>query len=176
MGNVTAHEADCPHRPIKCPFSVTEHKICDWEGHLTKIENHIKRTHTGRSDTLSVSGRHTKAMKITGRPSVWVQAIFTLGETFFLYSELKDNNMYFCILYVGHTHNASNYRYRVTVKKPDMSGVASSCHVTCWYLRNVEEIFREYECAVFQYQFVKKCLNEDADLLIEFVIFKRDDV
>ena len=35
------HEADCPHRPFNCPFSVVVTKIFCWRGHISGMWGHI---------------------------------------------------------------------------------------------------------------------------------------
>jgi hypothetical protein len=73
---------------------------------------------------------------------------------------------------VGPTDKASNYRYKITINKSDMSGSASACHVTCSYLKDVEEMFRKGDCAVFHYEFAKECMNEEKKLPLESEIFR----
>jgi E3 ubiquitin-protein ligase SIAH1 len=173
MQNIASHQADCPYKPFKCPFSIMKNYKCPWEGHMSEIEDHIKSNHTEPGHTRSVTGKHNTKMQNVGNLfDEWWQAIFSLDEVFFLYSRIRHNSMYFCILYVGPTDKASNYRYRISINKSDMSGSASACHVTCSYLTDVEEMFRECDCAVFQQEYVKKCMDQEKCLLTEVEIFR----
>jgi E3 ubiquitin-protein ligase SIAH1 len=171
MENIASHQAECPHRHYRCPFSIMKNKICSWEGHVTKIENHIRSKHTEPGNTRSVRGKYKIIIPHVDTKCECYQAIFSLGEIFFLYTRITENNMCFCILYVGPKEKAPSYRYRITMNKPDMSASASACHVTCSHLSDVEEIFRKGDCAVFYHEFAKKCMNKKKCLVTECEIF-----
>jgi hypothetical protein len=172
MANIASHQADCPHKPFKCPLSIWKKIKCSWEGQVTAIENHIKSNHTEHCRTISVTGKRTsKLSSFECIPQSWFEVIFSFGEIFFLMGLITHVNLYVCIQYVGPTDKASNYRYKITINKSDMSGNAWACHVTCSYLKDVREIFRKHDCAIFHNEFANKCMKGKKGLLYEVKIF-----
>jgi hypothetical protein len=105
----------------------------------------------------------------------WWHAIFTLEETFFMYSRMIQDSLRSCVLYVGLEDKASNYKYKITINTADRLGSNSACHVTYSHLNDVEEIFKKCKCVMFHSEYVKKCMDPEKCLLAEVEIYNHVD-
>jgi hypothetical protein len=173
LGLIKSHEEECLYRPLKCPFSSVALENCLWEGQPSNIKSHVLKYHN--STSISAVGDHEHYSTLTfPKKSVmkWYRAIFTMGQTFFSLCRVIENEMHFCVFYVGPWINASNYSYKVTMEKLDKSGSFSICSRTKYYLSDAQNIFRNQNCAVFPGHFWKKCLDANDHLEYKMEVFE----
>jgi E3 ubiquitin-protein ligase SIAH1 len=166
---IGSHEAQCPHRPFRCPFSEGT-TICCWKGQMSVMWDHIKCDHSLQSVTVS-QGRCTIKLDCSG-PRVTRIALSAWGEIFVLVSRVMSYNLYCCVLYVGPRAKGSLYTYTVTVSKRGRSARSSVtiCHGTKTYFIDVQRIFRNPDCAVFPYTMWNRCVDAHNKLSCEVEI------
>lgn len=166
MDTISKHQAECPHGQYKCPFVIASLE-CSWEGHIADMKDHIRSKHVETGDYRDVLGQHNARLPHFETSSAWCQALFAMDEVFFRLSKVIDGFVYCCVFYVGPKVKASKYNYRLTINNTDGKGCASACHETLGYERDVNEVFRNGNCAVFHREFAKTCMNGENELLLE---------
>jgi E3 ubiquitin-protein ligase SIAH1 len=167
--NIACHEANCPLRPFRCPFADGT-TSCSWTGEMNVMWNHIQRQHSSQCATAS-QGRCTFTLNCSGlRPSR--MALSAWGETFFVVSRVINFDLYCCVLYVGPRVKGSTYSYTVTVSRRSRCARKSAtvCQVTKSYYIDVQDIFRNPDCAVFPYVIWTRCADLDKKLSCEVEI------
>jgi hypothetical protein len=151
---IKSHEANCPHRPFNCPFSVAVTKKLCWKGHIWHMSDHISYKH--KLFTLPEEGEFVFKLDCP-QPGPLHRAFYALDETFFMVCRVINTDLYCCFLYVGPEEWASRYKYSMTIKTMDGSGYATVCLPTPSYFVDVETLFRKRECAVFSHLVLDRC-------------------
>jgi len=162
---ITSHEANCPHSPFNCPFSVVVTKTFCWSGHISGMWSHILDKHTAL--VLPEAGEFTFTVDYNG-PEPLHRVLHVRGETFFLVCRLINMDLYCCVLYVGPQGRASWYKYWVAIAPNDDSGYVTGYLPTQSYFVNVETLFRNGVCAVFLYGLWNRCRRELSSNIISF--------
>jgi E3 ubiquitin-protein ligase SIAH1 len=175
MDSITTHQSECPYGNYVCPFVIASLE-CPWTGFITDMKQHIKSVHNEASDSRDVLGIHNARLPKFETSSAWCQALFTMNEVFFRLSKVVDGFLYCCVFYVGPKDKASMYSYRLTVNSNEGKGSVSARHETLEYRRDVNEIIRNGNCAVFHCEFAKTCMNEKDELVLEEEILNNDHV
>jgi hypothetical protein len=164
---IKSHEADCPHRPFICPFSVVGTKNFCWKGHISRMWSHIWDEHR----PLAVREECKFSLTLDcAEPGPLHLALSAWDETFFLVMKMINTDLYYCVLYVGPQERASSYKYWVAFTTKDGSAFATVCLPTKSYFVDVETLFRNGECAVFSYAFWNRCRRELSRNLVSFEV------
>ena len=151
---IKSHEAHCPDRPFKCPFSVVVAKNVCWGGHISGMWDHILDKHKA----LTVPGEPKFVFTVDcAGPGPLHRALHAWGDTFFMVCRVINRDLYCCVLYVGPEKWASLYNYSMTIMKRNEDGYATVCLPTKAYLVDVELLFETRECAVFSYALWNRC-------------------
>lgn len=171
--NIGPHTEECPCRPFKCPFSCLAKLSCSWVGNATSVRNHIRNTH---NESITADKKKNYGIEYLqlgncdehSENKVWREAIFCIGETFFMYNKMLDHKMYFSLYHVGLRFKTANYRYRVSLYKNDRSGRVSACKTTTSLLN--KKTFEVKDCVVFPEELWKKCIINSDRLLYKIQI------
>ena len=164
---IKSHEAGCPDRPFKCPFSVVGTKTFCWRGHISGMWSHILDKH--RPLTVPEKCQIFLTVDCAG-PGPLHLALSAWGETFSVVFRMINTDLYCCVLYVGPQERATLYKYWVAVETNDGSGFATVCLPTKSYFVNVETLFRNQECAVLSYASLNRCRREFSRNLVKFEV------
>lgn len=62
----TSHQAECPHKPFKCPLSIHEVQRVHMGSPVATIRNHIKSKHTELGNQATITGTHTERLSGIG--------------------------------------------------------------------------------------------------------------
>ena len=167
--DIAFHEAHCPHRPFRCPFADGA-TVCCWRDELSVMWDHIQRKHSSQCATAA-QGKCTFTLNCSGHRSSRI-ALSAWGETFFLVSRVINYDLYCCVLYVGPRTKGSSYSYTVTVSRRGRCARKSAtvCHVTKSYFTDVQNIYRNPDCAVFPYGIWNRCADLHMKLSCEVEI------
>lgn len=174
LRRIKRHEDDCRHQPFKCPLAVITNARCSWEGSVTAMKHHIQDEHKRLSDEkIAIRENNGRLMcNESDSQGTWYKAIFSKDKTFFMLPRIIENNMHICVLHVGARDKASDYTYKVTLLRQDGAADVSVWATTASYLSDVDAIFSKQECAVFQPDCWKKCLDAKKNLACAVEIFK----
>jgi hypothetical protein len=126
---------------------------------MSVMWNHIERKHSSQC-FVAAQGKCTLTLNCSGpRPSRI--AVSAWGKIFFVVSRVINFDLYCCVLYVGPRTRASSYNYTVTVSRRGRNGRRSTtvCHDTQSYFTDVQNIFRNPDCAVFPYVVWNRCAD-----------------
>jgi hypothetical protein len=156
------HEEECSHRPIKCPFSSIASVKCPWEDNVSKVKNHIRKIHYVPTDNTREKTTLSGVINCYDPNSCnFHKAIFVLGETFFMTTRIKQNNVYLCLCHAG-LQNISSYKYAVAIRKRDGRGIFSVCNnTTNSFQDDVKKIFEVKDCTVFTQKQWEKCTDKE---------------
>jgi hypothetical protein len=145
---IKSHEANCPHRPFNCPFSVVVTKNCCWRGHINAMWDHILCEHTALAPSEAAKFVFTIDC---AEPGPLHRTLSAWGETFFLVCRVTNMDLYCCVLYVSPQEGAFLYKYWVTVATEDGSAFATVGLPTESYFVVAETLFINRDCAVFSH-------------------------
>jgi hypothetical protein len=92
-------------------------------------------------------------------------------QVFLLCSEVTDERLYSCVMFVGPQGRELNYRYAIRIDRSDSeTGSGSETHGTFNYLNDTHEIFRTGNCFTVDTTYVKKCLGENSELHLQIEV------
>lgn len=171
MDNRLDHETECLYKKGKCPFTKISKDSCPWTGNVSNIGSHIRQHHG--SETKSVTGLFKLRLETLCASKYYREAVFTLGELFFIFWEIKDCNIYFAVFHIGPENDAEKFSYNFKIKKHNEKiSVSATCRS---YLQDVDTVLQPGECVTLPYGTVLKYLSKCNDLSCEIEIRKCKD-
>jgi hypothetical protein len=163
-----SHESTCLYEKIVCPFKKLWGGDCIWTGILSEVVDHVRCDHGCQTqnslgffvlklENICASKRHT-------------EAVFVLGELFFLVWEFKECNIHFAVFHTGSKTATGEFFYKFRVKRNNEKiSMTAICHS---YLEDTSAVLQPGECVVLPYGALLKYLSKDSDLSCEVKIRK----
>lgn len=145
-----------------CPLSVTSLSQCPWTGKLGEIKKHIVQKHD--IITADKSGKFSTPFTNVTPQASYSLVISTLGEVFMRRTQIRDDNFYLVVMYVGPPKNASKFKYSFTINKKNSVENISICQKTRSFTENCEDIYRSRNCIKLHYDVVSDFLLDNSDL------------
>lgn len=171
MDNRDDHETECLYKNEKCPFTKISKDSCPWTGNVSSTGNHVRQDHS--SETRSVTGLFKLRLETLCASKYFREAVFAMGELFFIFWEIKDCNIYFAVFHIGPESDAEKFSYNFKIKMHnDKISMRAICHS---YLQDVDSVLQPGECVALPYGTVLKYLSKCNDLSCEIEIRKCKD-
>ncbi|KDR15651.1 E3 ubiquitin-protein ligase sina [Zootermopsis nevadensis] len=115
VARLTVYNQALPTIECSCPISITSGLQCSWTGKLEDIKKHIIQHHDKR--IVDKSGKFSMPFTTVAPLASYSLAISTLGEVFLRKAQVKDENFYLVVMYIGPQKNAGRYKYTFTISK-----------------------------------------------------------
>lgn len=145
-----------------CPVSVTAGAQCPWTGKLDEIKKHIIQNHDKRiADKI---GKFSMPFTNVTPLASYSLVISTLGEVFMRRAQIRDENFYLVVMYIGPQRNASKYKYSFTISRKNSVENISICQKTRSFLENCDDIYRSRNCVKLHYDVVSDFLLDSSEL------------
>lgn len=153
-----------PHSTVECncPISLTFRSQCPWAGKLEEIKKHIIQNHDKR--IAGKSGKFSMPFTNVTPQASYSLVISTLGEVFLRRAQIRDDNFYLVVMYIGPIKNASRFKYSFTINKKNSVENISICQKTRSFTENCEDIYRSRNCIKLHYDVVSHFLLDNSDL------------
>jgi len=145
-----------------CPVSVTTGLQCPWTGKLDEIKKHIIQNHDKR--IADKSGKFSMPFTDVTPQASYSIVISTLGEVFMRRAQIRDENFYLVVMYIGPQKNASKYKYSFTISRKNSVENISICQKTRSFLENCDDIYRSRNCVKLHYDVVSDFLLDSSEL------------
>jgi len=145
-----------------CPVSVTTGLQCPWIGKLDEIKKHIIQNHDKR--IADKSGKFSMPFTDVTRQASYSLVISTLGEVFMRRAQIRDENFYLVVMYIGPQKNASKYKYSFTISRKNSVENISICQKTRSFLESCDDIYRSRNCVKLHYDVVSDFLLDSSEL------------
>jgi hypothetical protein len=145
-----------------CPVSVAAGLQCSWTGKLDEIKKHIIQNHDKR--IADKSGKFSMPFTDVTPQASYSLVISTLGEVFIRRAQIRDENFYLVVMYIGPEKNASKYKYSFTISKKNSVEHISICQKTPSFLKNCDDIYRSRNCVKLHYDVVSDFLLDSSEL------------
>ena len=168
QGHISQHQSECPYGSHNCPFAKTANENCKWEGPIADVKSHIISEHN--TFIIEVEGNQL----IVCTSYTYYRVLLALGEVFFYYSRLQGDTFYVCILYVGSKERAKKFSYRIKLANPERQQYMSMTQRTRSYLEDIQDIFVNFNCPGFRYNFVMSCTRVFKGLPVQVKISSID--
>jgi hypothetical protein len=157
---LTVYDPTIPATDCGCPISVTSGLQCSWSGKLEDIKKHIIQNHDKR--IADKSGKFSMPFtNVTPRAS-YSLVISTLGEVFMRKAQIRDDNFYLVVMYIGPQKNASRYKYTFTISKKNSVESISICQKARSFIENCDDIYRSRNCIKLHYEVVSNFLLDSS--------------
>jgi hypothetical protein len=145
-----------------CPVSVTTGLLCSWKGKLDEIKKHIFQNHDKKISDKS--GKFSMPFTDVTPQASYSLVISTLGEVFMRRAQIRDENFYLVVMYIGPQKNASKYKYSFTISRKNSVENISICQKTRSFLENCDDIYRSRNCVKLHYDVVSDFLLDSSEL------------
>lgn len=145
-----------------CPMSVTTGLQCQWTGKIDEIKRHIIQNHDKR--IADKSGKFSMPFTNVTPQASYSLVISTLGEVFMRRAQIRDDNFYLVVMYIGPQKNASKYKYSFTISRKNSVENISICQKTRSFLENCDDIYRSRNCVKLHYDVVSDFLLDTSEL------------
>jgi len=145
-----------------CPVSVTTGLQCSWTGKLNEIKKHIIQNHDKK--IADKSGKFSMPFTNVTPQASYSLVISTLGEVFMRRAQIRDENFYLVVMYIGPEKNASKYKYSFTISRKNSVEIISICQKTRSFLENRDDIYRSRNCVKLHYDVVSDFLLDSSEL------------
>ena len=160
------HLAECLFQSRQCPFRKLSGVDCAWTGTLSDIPVHIKAEHC--SETVDVEGHFKVTLPYLSRGKRYHQAVFILGELFYLIWETDGDAFSFGVFYFCHKKETEAFKYGIKIgKSEEYIAVTRKCHS---YLEGGLKDLQPEKYVKLYYNTILNCLSENADLSCEIEI------
>ena len=171
-----SHYLDCVYETRACPFNKLSKSECPWQGLLSGIKDHVMNVHDFETDSRKEDGEFALHLKDFGRSKSYFASVLKLGEHFSVLFKTTENEFFCIVILTGNKTKASEYKYRFTIEKADLTEYMSSDLKVQSICNNLEDILKPGTCAAFLYGSVAKFLDTDKILNCEMEIYKDDDL
>lgn len=161
MARQTVLEPTLPTAECSCPISVTSGSQCPWTGNSEDIKKHIILNHDKR--IADKSGKFSMPFTNVTPQASYSLVISTLGEIFIRRAQIRDDNFYLVVMYIGPQKNASRYKYSFTVSKKNSVENISVCQKTRSFLENCDDIYRSRNCVKLHYDVISDFLLDSSN-------------
>jgi hypothetical protein len=151
-----------PTAECGCPVSVSTGLHCPWTGKLNEIKKHIIQNHDKRISDKS--GKFSMPFTNVTPQASYSLMISTLGEVFMRRAQIRDENFYLVVMYIGPQKNASKYKYSFTISRKNGVENISICQKTRSFLENCDDIYRSRNCVKLHYDVVSDFLLNSSEL------------
>ncbi|PNF30035.1 hypothetical protein B7P43_G05847 [Cryptotermes secundus] len=151
-----------PTVECNCPVSLTSRSQCPWAGKLEEIKKHIIQNHDKR--IADKSGKFSMPFTNVTSQASYSLVISTLGEVFLRRAQIRDDNFYLVVMYIGPIKYASRFKYSFTINKKNSVENISICQKTRSFTENCEDIYRSRNCIKLHYDVVSDFLLDNNDL------------
>lgn len=151
-----------PTVECNCPISLTSRSQCPWAGKLEEIKKHIIQNHDKR--IADKSGKFSMPFTNVAPQASYSLVISTLGEVFLRRAQIRDQNFYLVVMYIGPIKNASRFKYCFTINKKNSVENISICQKTRSFTENCEDIYRSRNCIKLHFDVVSDFLLDNNDL------------
>jgi hypothetical protein len=151
-----------PTAECGCPVSVSTGLQCPWTGKLDDIKKHIIQSHDKR--IADKSGKFSMPFTNITPQASYSLMISTLGEVFMRRAQIRDENFYLVVMYIGPQKNASKYKYSFTISRKNSVENISICQKTRSFLENCDDIYRSRNCVKLHYDVVSDFLLDSREL------------
>jgi hypothetical protein len=145
-----------------CPVSVTTGSQCSWTGKLDEIKKHIIQNHDKK--IADKSGKFSMPFTDVTPQASYSLVISTLGQVFMRRAQIKGENFYLVVMYIGPEKNASKYKYSFTISRKNSVENISICQKTRSFLENCNDIYRSRNCVKLHYDVVSDFLLDSSEL------------
>jgi len=145
-----------------CPVSVSTGLQCHWTGKLDEIKKHIIQNHDRKISDKS--GKFSMPFTDVTPQASYSLVISTLGEVFMRRAQIRDENFYLVVMYIGPQKNASKYKYSFTISRKNSVENISICQKTRSFLENCDDIYRSRNCVKLHYDVVSDFLLDSNEL------------
>lgn len=161
VARLTVYNQALPTIECSCPISITSGLQCSWTGKLEDIKKHIIQHHDKR--IVDKSGKFSMPFTTVAPLASYSLAISTLGEVFLRKAQVKDENFYLVVMYIGPQKNAGRYKYTFTISKKNSVESISVCQRTRSFVENCDDIFRTRNCIKLHYDVVSDFLLDSSN-------------
>ncbi|PSN44224.1 hypothetical protein C0J52_19744 [Blattella germanica] len=167
------HEEEvCRHRPLRCPFFMMG--CCQWAGQLGEIMKHVKLQHIQEKEIteFKFSTRFRYYKRSSGTEMLRHDALYILGDIYFLRVNTMNGYLYLSLLFVGEKEEASVFSYEVTLHS-ECFGLMSARQQCRSYLEMIDDqlwIKKTELCVAFHLSFVEQCMEDD-HIVFHFELF-----
>jgi hypothetical protein len=151
-----------PAAECGCPVFVTTGLQCPWTGKLDEIKKHIIQNHDKR--IADKSGKFSMPFTDVTPQASYSLVISTLGEVFMRRAQIREENFYLVVMYIGPQKNASKYKYSFTISRKNSVENISICQKTRSFLENCDDIYRSRNCVKLHYDVVSDFLLDSSEL------------
>jgi hypothetical protein len=145
-----------------CPMSVTTGLQCSWTGKLDEIKKHIIQNHEKR--VSDKTGKFSMPFTNVTPQASYSIVISTLGEVFMRRAQIRNENFYLVVMYIGPQKNASKYKYSFTISRKNSVENISICQKTRSFLESCDDIYRSRNCVKLHYDVVSDFLLDSCEL------------
>jgi hypothetical protein len=160
------HLAECLFQRKRCPFRKLSGINCPWTGTMSDIAVHIKDKHN--SETAEVQGHFKVKLLDLGRGRRYHQAVFILGESFYLTWETKSDAFSFGVFHFGPKEETEAFKYGIKIgNSEEYISVIRKCHS---YLEGGFKDLQPENYVKLYYNTILNCLSESRDLSCEIEI------
>jgi hypothetical protein len=160
MARFTVYDPTLPTTNCSCPVSVTSGLQCSWTGKLEDIKKHIIQNHDKR--IADKSGKFSMPFTNVTPQASYSLVISTLGEVFMRKAQIRDENFYLVVMYIGPQKNASRYKYTFTISKKNSVESITVCNKTRSFVENCDDIYRSRNCIKLHYDVVSDFLLDSS--------------
>ncbi|XP_069680139.1 E3 ubiquitin-protein ligase siah-1-like [Periplaneta americana] len=172
LDEIDKHQSICLHRFYECPLSKAPGILCLWQGPRSDIKKHIDMNHKDR-----VTEAITKLavfIREFDPEYKYCRVIYALGDLFYQQFEVKGNDFYFVVQYVGPESEACKYKYEFILTSPDGIEKVIVSHMVGSIKTNINDAYQSDKCVKLHYDIVKTFLQEN-HLKFEMDISKIED-
>ena len=170
------HLKYCVYQTRVCPFTKLSKGDCSWKGLLSEMKEHVLNDHGFETDTRKEDGEFDVHLKDFGPSESYFASVTKFGEHFSVLCKTTVWNFYCAVIITGDKKKASEYKYRLTIKKADHIMYTCCNNKVQSICNNSEDILKPATCAAFLYGSVEKVLSTDMILICSVDIYKEDDL
>jgi hypothetical protein len=159
----------CPYESRECPFRKLSYIDCCWTGALSDIAAHVRSEHI--SGTTDAKERFKVKLLDISKDRRYGQAVFILGELFYLAWEYEDNyNLSFAVFHFGHKSESEVFKYGIkTGICEEYIAMCRKCHS---YLEGGLKYLQPGKYVRLDYDTIRHYLSDSGDLSCEIEIRK----
>lgn len=160
------HLSVCLYRSRKCPVSTISSVDCSWTGIVSDIEPHIEDKHS--CDVFPVPNHFLLELHNLDRGLSYPNAVFTLGELFYLDFKAEGDAFKFGVFHIGPEEETEVFKYGIKIGSFEVYiSVTRNCYS---HLEGDPMDLKSEKCVKIYYDTILDFVDESGHLLCELEI------
>ena len=160
------HQSVCLYESRECPFRILSDTDCSWTGVLSDTVEHVRSEHC--YGAIEDAGHFNVQLLNVSTGRSYHQAVFVLGELFYLVWQTGTEEFSFTVFHVGSKNKPESFKYGIKIgNSEEYISLTRKCQS---FLQVGDKDLQPGKGVRLYYDTIQECLSESGDLSCEIEI------